>query len=115
MKRSTFPWAIVIILVVAWAGWHALGLVLAALGLGIAYLVSLWLHPRIRHTGFRGCNGTGEVRGSIFTWTFHKCGGCNGGRLIRWGSGHYGAHQIQAEYQRSKAARARARAEHRWR
>lgn len=112
MKRSTFPWAILIIEVVAYAGWHVLGLILATLGLGGAYLASLWLHPRIRHGR---CRGTGEVRGSVFTWTFRKCPGCNGGRLIRWGAGQWGAEHVRNERRATAAARARARAEHRWR
>jgi len=112
MRKSHFPWAIVIILVIGYAGWHVLGLVLAATGLFIAYLASLRLHPRIRHTGFRSCHGSGERRGAIFTWTFRKCPGCNGGRLIRRGAGAWGAGHIREEYASTKAGRAAAKASH---
>jgi hypothetical protein len=115
VRRSRFPWVIALILVLAWAGWHLAGLVLAGAGLGVIYLASLRVHPRIRHTGFRGCGGTGEHRGSVFTWTHRRCPGCDGGRLVRWGAGHYGAPHIQAEYRRNRTARAKRRQEHRWR
>jgi hypothetical protein len=112
MRKAHFPWIIAIILVVAVAGWHLIGLILAAAGLFISYLASLRLHPRIRHGR---CGGTGEHRGAIFTWTHRKCGGCNGGRLIRWGAGQWGAGHIQAEYRRTEAARAAARSNSTWR
>ena len=115
MRKTHFPWILAGILVVSFAAFGALGLTLAALGCGGAYLVSLRLHPRIRHTGFRGCGGTGEHRGAVFTWVFRRCPGCQSGRLIRWGAGRWGAEHIQAEYERGRAARAAARSDHTWR
>ena len=115
MKKTAFPWAIAVILIVAWAGWHLVGLVLAGLGLGVVYLSSIRFHPRIRHTGWRGCGGSGEHRSALFPWTFRKCPGCNGGRLIRLGAGHMGADHIKAEYERTKQARKQARDGHVWR
>lgn len=115
MQRSHFPWVLIGILVLGYLIAGVLGLVLAALGLFVAYLVSLRVHPRVRHTGFRSCNGTGEHRGSVFTWTHRKCPNCNGGRLIRWGAGIWGADHIRREHERTKAARKTARQNSIWR
>ena len=112
MSRARFPWILAGILVVAWAGGHALGLVLAAAGCAAAYLASVRLHPRVRH---RRCGGTGEHRGAVFTWVHRRCGRCAGGRIIRWGAGQWGSPAIQAERRRTRAALAAARKDHRWR
>lgn len=106
MSRSRFPWILAGILLFSLAAWGVTGLVLAALGSAAAYYASLRRHPRIRH---RGCKGTGEVRGSVFTWTFRKCPRCAGGRLIRWGAGQWGPAHIRAENARARLARAKAR------
>jgi hypothetical protein len=115
VSKRQFPWLLIGILIVGYAVGHVLGLILAALGLGIAYFATLRIHPRIRHTGFRGCGGTGEHRGSIFTWRFRKCPRCNSGRLISYGAGHWGADHIKSEYARTKQARAAAKDGNRWR
>jgi hypothetical protein len=115
MRKGQFPWLLAIILVVGYAVFNVIGLVLAALLLFVAYLVSIRIHPRIRHTGWGSCGGSGEKRGAIFTWTFHKCPGCNGGRLVRWGAGHFGNNPIQSEYRRNIEARRKAKQEGRWR
>ena len=47
VKKPQFPWIIAIVLIVGLAAGGALGLILAAAGLFIAYLVSLRLHPRM--------------------------------------------------------------------
>jgi len=114
MQKRQFPFILVGILVAGFAVGHVLGLVLAALGLGIAYGISLRIHPRMRHGR---CGGTGEVKGSIFVWTHRKCPGtvCQGGRQIRWGAGHFGAGHIQGEYTRAKAAKTAAKENNRWR
>lgn len=112
VSKARYPWILTGILVVAWAGWHLTGLILASTGLFIAYFLSLRLHPRIRHGR---CNGSGEVRGSVFTWTFRKCGRCNGGRLIRWGAGIWGSDPIRRERQQSRARLASARQNNTWR
>lgn len=115
MRKSQYPVAIAIIAIFAFAVFHVVGLVLAALGLTVVYLVSLRTHPRTKHTGFRSCNGTGEHRHPLFPWTFHKCPRCNGGRLIRWGAGQWGADHIRSEHQSTKAAREFAKRNSRWR
>jgi hypothetical protein len=115
MRKEQFPWLLIGIPVLGYLVFHAVGLILAVLGLFIAYLVSIRLHPRVRHTGWRSCNGSGEVRGAIFTWTFRKCPNCNSGRLVRWGAGHFGAEHMQTEYRRSLEARRKAKQDGRWR
>ena len=115
MRKEQFPWVLIAILVLGYLVFNVLGLVLAVLGLFVAYFVSVRLHPRVRHTGWRSCNGSGEKRGSIFTWSFHKCPGCNGGRLVRWGAGHFGPDHIQREYRRNLEARRKAKQDSRWR
>ena len=115
MEKGSFPWVIIAIGVVAYAAWGILGLILAALGMAALYGRSIRTHPRIRHTGWGSCKGTGEVRSRLFRWTFHKCPKCQSGRLIRYGAGHWGTQPIQAEYKRGRRARKRAKDEKRWR
>jgi hypothetical protein len=115
MSKSRFPWVLAGILVLSFAAFNVAGLVLAALGLFVAYFLSLRLHPRVRHTGWRSCNGTGEHRGAIFTWVFRKCPGCAGGRLVRFGAGQFGSAPIQAEYRRGREARKTAKKNRTWR
>ena len=112
VSKTRFPWILAGILFFSLAAFGVTGLILAALGCAAAYGTSLRLHPRVRHGR---CKGTGEVRGSVFTWTFRKCPRCSSGRLVRYGAGHFGAGHIQAEYAKARTARAKARAEHRWR
>ena len=115
VRKTNFPWILGGILGFGYAAGHATGLILAAAGLFAVYLLSLRVHPRIKHTGWRGCNGTGEHRGTIFTWTFRKCPRCSGGRLIRRGAGTWGAGHIQREHARGKAARSAAKSGGTWR
>ncbi|MDQ2814373.1 MAG: hypothetical protein M3Z75_21530 [Actinomycetota bacterium] len=112
MTRTHVPWILIGIEAVAWVMGNILGLVLATLGLVVIYLVSVRVHPRIRH---RGCGGTGEHRGAVFTWTHRKCPRCTGGRLVRWGAGQWGSEHIRNEYSRTKEARAAARSNGTWR
>ena len=115
MRKTQFPVVLVLILVFSYAIFHIAGLVIVLIASAVTYMVTGRVHPRVRHTGFRGCGGTGEHRGAIFTWRFRKCPRCNSGRLISWGAGHFGASHIQSEYDRSKRARAAAREQNRWR
>ena len=112
MKKSQFPFILIGILIVGWAAGNIVGLILAALGLLITYGLSLRFHPRMRHGK---CNGSGEHHSRLFPWTHRRCGGCQGGRIIRYGAGHWGAGHIQGEYTRSKAAREAAKENNRWR
>ena len=112
MRKPQFPFILVGVLVFSYAAFHLGGLILAGLGLSVAYLTSLWLHPRMRHGR---CNGTGEHRGTIFTWVHRKCPGCQSGRIVRWGAGQFGTGHIRTEYKRGRDARARAKSGHTWR
>ena len=113
MSKPSFPWILAGILLFSLLAFHLLGLIVAGLGCGIAYGISVRLHPRMRHGK---CKGTGEVKGSVFTWTHRKCPGtvCQGGRQIRWGAGHFGASHIQGEYAKAKAAKTAAKEGNRW-
>lgn len=114
MRKTQFPVVLALILAAGFIFGRIAGLILAALGLGVAYLVSLRWHPRMRHGR---CNGSGEVRGSVFTWTFRRCPGkvCQGGRQIRWGAGRFGSGPIRAERSRAVRAKTAARDGKRWR
>jgi hypothetical protein len=112
MRKSQFPWILAIIEVVASFAGGIVGLVIANVILAVIYLLSLRVHPRIRHGR---CAGTGEHRGAVFTWTHRKCGRCNGGRLIRWGAGRWGSEPIRNEYRKTAEARATARRNGTWR
>jgi hypothetical protein len=86
--------------------------VLAAVVIGLAYLVAVRVHPRTRH---RRCRGTGEHRGLLFTWGHRRCPRCRSGRIIRRGAAWFGTAAIQAEHRREVAEHRRARANHTWR
>ena len=114
VQKRHFPLILVGILVVGWAAGNIVGLILAALGLGIAYAFSLRWHPRMRHGK---CKGSGEVKGAVFTWTHRKCPGkvCQGGRQIRWGAGLWGPDHVKAERARTIQAKTAAKQGNRWR
>jgi hypothetical protein len=110
-RLSALGWgALIVFVLTAWKG--ALGFVLAVIGIGLVYLVSVTFNPRVRH---RACKGTGEVRSWLFPWTFHRCPRCTSGRLVRFGAGHFGMEHARREYRAGLDARARARDEHRFR
>ena len=115
MQKRHFPFILTGILIAGYAYAGTLGAVLAAFGAAVIYRLSLRAHPRTKHTGWRGCGGTGNHRGSVFTWAYRKCGGCNGGWLIRRGAGIWGAEHIRHEHARGKAARSAARKVGAWR
>jgi len=112
MRKNHAPWILIGVLLVAWAGWHALGLVLAVIGLSVVYVSSLRFHPRMRH---RACGGSGEHHSWLFPWVHRKCGGCQGGRIVRWGARRWGAGHIVDEHSQAKAARDAARENRAWR
>ena len=114
MRKGTFAAVIVVALAVAVFGNHVLG-ILALLILGGAYWVSLIVHPRTRHTGFRSCGGTGEHRGTIFSWGHRRCPRCDGGRMIRMGAGTLGTGPVRDESVRRRQARQAARDRRAWR
>ena len=99
-------------LLLATAGAGIAGFLVAALVLGLPYLVWLRLFPRTRHGA---CGGSGEVRSRLYPWSFRKCRGCSGGRQIRHGARAFGSETVRREHQRGVAARRTARNEGRWR
>ena len=114
MRKPQLPWVLAGILLFSFAAFHLSGLILAALGCGVAYFASLRLHPRMRHWR---CKGSGEVKGSVFTWTFRRCPGrvCQGGRQVRWGAGLWGQEHVRADRARTVQGKRTAREEHRTR
>ena len=104
----------ILIEVVAWvhSAWWGILVTFVIIVVGA---VTVRVHPRVRHTGFGSCHGTGESRNMFFPWRFRKCGRCNSGRLISPLAGHFGASHIQSEYENAKEAREVAKRQHRWR
>lgn len=114
MSKSHFPWILLGILLLGAIIGRLAGFILAALGLFIAYFVSLRLHPRTRHGR---CNGTGEHKGLVFTWATRKCESpiCNGGRIVRFGARRMGQPHVRAEHARTVATRKAAKNGNAWR
>ena len=109
-NRRLFPLWFFGLLVIAIAAHSILiGAIWAVLGAG--YLVSLVIHPRIRCLH---CSGTGELRGSIFPWTFRRCPQCAGGRIIRRGATVIGLPHVKAQAQAQKQARENTTTRQRW-
>jgi hypothetical protein len=101
------------VLVIATAGAGITGFLLAALILGVPYLVSCRLHPRTAH---HACKGTGRHVSPLYPWSNRRCKGCGGaGRMVRHGSRLAGTAAVRDEHQTLAAARKKMRDEHRWR
>jgi hypothetical protein len=112
VQKRHFPLILVVVLVAAFATAGVVGVTLAALGLAVIYWLSLHAHPRARHGR---CGGSGEHHSWLFPWTHRKCGGCQGGRIIRRGAAIWGAEHIRHEHARGKAARRTAKSGGTWR
>jgi hypothetical protein len=92
---------------------HVLGLILAAIVLGVGYWLSVRLSPRAPH---QACGGTGRSHGWIFTSAHHKCAGCGGsGRVIRYGASRWGHPAVRDEAIRMANARAESKRRSNWR
>ena len=114
MSRGTATVIVIVVSMIAVFGNHLLG----ALGLLIlagAYLLSLRINPRTRHTGWRSCNGTGEYKGAVFGWAHRNCPRCDRGRLVRWGARYAGSERIRREHVVRRQTRRVARQERTWR
>jgi len=111
-RRQLFT-CVIVGLLIAWAEWHAIGLVLGLLTVFLGYRISVRLNPRKLH---HQCRGTGRYQGRIFGWTFHRCRRCNGtGRKIRWGARHMGPGYARTEHVLAgRAAKTRTK-DHSWR
>ena len=113
MKKGTWVIVTALALIVGWFGWRITGFLAAALIIGITYAIICWFSPRTRHTGFGGCNGTGERRSKLFPWAYHRCQGCNGtGRHVRFGARYLGPDHAKTDYQSAKAVRQQRRRDH---
>jgi len=116
VKKGTWLIVTVLALALGAAGYHVVGFIIAALIIGVPYLVICYLAPRARHTGWGGCNGTGEARSRLFPWSYHRCQGCNGtGRQIRMGARLVGQEHVKAEYAAGQAARKQRASQRAWR
>jgi hypothetical protein len=92
-------------------GGHSAGLFVIWLVLAGGYLVSVVVHPRARCLH---CKGTGELRGSIFTWSFRRCAQCQGGRIIRWGASMFGLQHVRRQARAVQRAQENTTARQRW-
>ena len=110
MTRRSFPVIFFGLLVVAIVA-HSLVIGAVWLVLMLGYAVSVLIHPRSRCTH---CNGTGELRGSIFTWTFRRCPQCQGGRTIRRGATVLGLPHVRQQAEAQRRARENTSTRQRW-
>jgi hypothetical protein len=109
-SRRAFPvifWGLWIAAIAAGSG--ALFVIAGLLTVG--YGVSVAIHPRARCLR---CNGTGEKRGGVFTWTFRRCPHCQGGRIVRRGAGVGGPAHVRNQYRQIKQQAASTRNRQRW-
>jgi hypothetical protein len=81
----------------------------------VVYLASIRFHPRARHTGFRGCGGSGEHQYGLFPWTHRRDPACQGGRTIRHGARVLGSPAIRQEARDFKETRRRRKEARAWR
>ena len=110
MTRRTFPVFFFGLLVVAIVARSlVIGIIWLALMLG--YVVSVLIHPRIRCLH---CSGTGELRGSVFPWTFRRCPQCQGGRTIRRGATAIGLPHVKDQARAQRTARENTKTRQRW-
>lgn len=109
-SRRLFPlWFFGLLAVAILGRSFAIGAIWAVLGVG--YLISLLIHPRIRCTH---CSGTGELRGRIYPWAFRRCPQCAGGRTIRRGATVVGLPHVKQQAQAQKQARQNTTTRQRW-
>jgi hypothetical protein len=108
MNKRSFFVTLVVAELIGYGSRGLAGAVVVGVIAFAGYAVSVRLHPRVRH---RGCNGTGEIKGRIFGWTFRRCPNCDGGRMLRAGNAVAGSSRYAGLYRARRAARARARRE----
>lgn len=101
-----------VILLVAWAKWHVLGVAAAGGLLLVAGVSSTRLSPWTSHGR---CGGTGRHRSWLFPWAFRRCGRCSSGRVLRPGARLTGSEAARNEHARAAASRANAREHRTWR
>jgi hypothetical protein len=111
---NKFPWLVVsaVVLLIATAGAGVTGFILAALALGVPYLIGCVFHPRTIH---RACKGTGYHRSPWYVWGTRRCRGCVGGLQVRHGARAVGLPHVKAEHQSRTRTIARRRQDRTWR
>jgi hypothetical protein len=111
---NKFPWLIVIavVLLIATAGAGLTGFILAALALGVPYVLGCIFHPRTIH---RGCGGRGYHRSPFYLWGTRRCRGCVNGIQVRHGARAVGLPHIRAEHQQRTRTIAKNRQNRTWR
>ena len=108
--RRIFPIWFFGLLIAAIIG-HSLALGAIWLVLTAGYVVSVVIHPRARCAH---CNGTGELRGSLYPWTFRRCPQCQGGRIIRRGATAIGLPHVRQQARQIRQARENTTTRQRW-
>jgi hypothetical protein len=109
-NRRSFPvWFFALLIIAIMAHSIALGAVWLIVMAG--YAVSVLIHPRARCTH---CGGTGELKGSVMTWTFRRCPKCQGGRIIRRGAGVIGLPHVRQQARQQQQARKDTSTRQRW-
>jgi len=103
---------VVVILAVAGIAGHAIAPFAALAVIGVVYVAWCRLFPHTRH---RACGGTGRRGSRLFPWAYHRCGGCQNGREIRWGARVAGTPAIREQHERESADRDLARSRNAWR
>jgi hypothetical protein len=113
LSRTSVTVVVGIILLIAWAGAHIVGLVIAGVGLFGLHVISVRLNPRVRH---RPCGGSGRRPGRLISWAHHRDVDCLGsGRVLRPNARVFGMPAIRAEAAAQRQARTSARANRAWR
>jgi hypothetical protein len=91
------------ILLVAWAVYHWLGLLIAGVALAVVFKVACVTHPR---SGCRPCGGRGRRYHRIFSWMFRLCANCGGnGRRIHGAAARFGTPAIREQARTDATAR----------
>lgn len=109
-SRRTFPLWFFGLLVVAIVA-HSLALAAVWGVLMVGYGISVLVHPRARCLH---CSGTGELRGSLFTWAHRRCPQCQGGRIIRRGATAIGLPHVRQQARTQRQARENTSTRQRW-
>lgn len=113
MSKPKWLLTAAVALIIATAGAGILGFLIAALILGVPYLISCRLHLRTSH---RACKGTGRHVSPLYPWATRRCKGCGGtGRKTRHGTRVVGPPHARAEHRAGIAARAKMKANRSWR
>jgi hypothetical protein len=90
---------------------HSMALFVLWLILAAGYVISLVIHPRARCLH---CDGTGELRGRVYRWTFRRCPRCQGGRIVRHGARWFGLPHVRRQIGQNQQVRDNTTIPQRW-